>query len=233
MLIPLSALLADADNSIDRTLAAGIKDSFQLAVSETDSTEYKEIGSTAFVVNSSAMITTYQLDSKGSGPNASDDPMEESLDPLIAKYAGMISVDPQEINNYPLYRFIDQWYGIPYKWGGDDNTGIDCSAFSQKLYGSVFRVEIDRTARQQHRSAERIKDPENAAEGDLVFFRMHHVRVSHVGVYLANGYFVHASRSQGVVISNLSSKYWHRRYAGCGRVEKEDKGAYETGSSLQ
>jgi cell wall-associated NlpC family hydrolase len=148
---------------------------------------------------------------------------EVLVEPVITKYAEMISVEPSDITNYPLYHFIDQWYGTRYKYGGTDNRGIDCSAFSQKLYGKVFNVELVRTAREQHRIADKIKDYDEATEGDLVFFRIHRLRISHVGVYLANGYFVHASKSKGVVISNLSNKYWSRRYASCGHVEREDK----------
>lgn len=154
----------------------------------------------------------------------------DPIDPLASKYGEMISVDPQDINNYPLYRFIDEWYGVRYKYGGEDVTGIDCSAFSQKLYGKVYNKDIMRTARLQRKNSERIRHAYDAEEGDLVFFRIHRTRISHVGVYLANGYFVHASRSHGVMISSLDSKYWHRRFAGCGRIEHEEKTNLESDS---
>lgn len=153
-------------------------------------------------------------------------PAEE---PVINKYAEMISLEPAELNSYSLYKFIDDWYGTSYRFGGTDNTGIDCSAFSQKLYGNVYNTAILRTSHQQHRNCERI-DEEEAAEGDLVFFRMHHWRVSHVGVYLANGYFVHASRSHGVTISSLNDRYWHRRLAGYGRMERPEPENTESGA---
>ena len=206
-----------------------IKDTIPAIVSETDSTENKD--TVTIAVTKPAPVQIKQpVTADRTNQAAKDGSFKDPLDPLISKYADMISVDPVDINNYPLYRFINQWYGTRYRWGGDDNTGIDCSAFSQKLYDKVYSIDIYRTAKQQHRNCERIKDANDAEEGDLVFFRIHHFRVSHVGVYLANGYFVHASRSQGVVISNLSSKYWHRRYAGCGRIEKEDKSTYESDS---
>lgn len=149
--------------------------------------------------------------------------LDVRVDLLIQKYSEMIATAPEEFNNYSLYRFIDQWYGTRYKWGGNDNSGIDCSAFSQKLYGAIYNVNILRTARQQRRNCDYIEDYDDANEGDLVFFRIRRLRVSHVGVYLANGYFVHASRSHGVVISNLEDRYWQRRYAGCGHVAREEK----------
>lgn len=154
--------------------------------------------------------------------------ISQPTDPLLGKYASMVNVDAKYIGNPQLYRFIDEWYGTEYKWGGEDNTGIDCSAFSQKLYDEVYNVGLRRTSKQQHRESDRFKHIEDAMQGDLVFFRVRRFRISHVGVYLANGYFVHASSSQGVVISNLNDRYWHRRYAGCGRVEKDNSPASES-----
>ncbi len=148
--------------------------------------------------------------------------IEEATDPVITRYAEMISLEPSDISNYPLYRFIDKWYGVRYRWGGATTKGIDCSAFSQKLYSSVYNTEIKRTSKQQFRNCERFKKHTEATEGDLVFFRINRVRLSHVGVYLANGYFVHASRGHGVMISSLDNKYWRRRYAGCGRIAREE-----------
>ncbi len=147
---------------------------------------------------------------------------------LINKYAEMINLQPTEINNYSLYNFIDNWYGARYKYGGADKSGIDCSAFSQRLYEDIYGMDLERTARQQRRSCERIKQLADAKEGDLVFFHVRSFRISHVGVYLANGYFVHASRSKGVVISSLDSKYWRRRLATCGRVPKDEKEVSES-----
>ena len=153
---------------------------------------------------------------------------DEPADPTMSKYAGMMSVGLSEISNYSLYRFIDEWYGTEYKWGGNDLDGVDCSGFSRKLYEEVYRTDLLRTVRQQRRSCERIKDESNAAQGDLVFFRIRRLRVSHVGVYLTNGYFVHASRSHGVVISSMNTRYWQRRFAGYGRIEKDDTPASES-----
>jgi lipoprotein Spr len=219
--------IKDGSIVVVKDISIEVKDTIQSVAIETDSTENKD---TATVALAGAQPVQIKLpDAIGIASHVSAGATsDETVDPLIAKYAEMISLDPTEISNYPLYHFIEDWYGVRYRWGGEDNTGIDCSAFSQKLYGKVYGKEMYRTVKEQHKKAEKIKDADDAEEGDLVFFRIHHLRVSHVGVYLANGYFVHASRTQGVVISNLSSKYWHRRYAGCGRVEKEDKAVYES-----
>lgn len=154
--------------------------------------------------------------------------LDKETDILVTKFALMLEMEPDEIENLHLYKFLNDWYGVKYKYGGTNISGIDCSAFSQKLYGSIYTINLLRTSRQQHRHCEIIKKYDDAIEGDLVFFRMHRLRISHVGVYLANGYFVHASRSQGVMISSLNDKYWNRRYAGCGRMEREAKEAVES-----
>jgi hypothetical protein len=188
--------------------------------------EVATLSGNAESTRTSNIIVTYSdISADGSDADKTDATLllEDESDPVINKYAEMISVSPVDINNFPLFRFIDEWYGIPYKYGGADSAGIDCSAFSQKLYGRIYAVDIRRTSRQQHRQSEHIRKVDDAAEGDLVFFRIRSFRISHVGVYLANGYFVHASRSHGVTISSINDKYWHRRFAGCGHVTRDDK----------
>jgi lipoprotein Spr len=139
---------------------------------------------------------------------------------LTEKYAGMLGVLTKQITNYNLYQFIDEWYGVNYRIGGSTKTGIDCSAFVQRLYSEVFGVDLFRTAMEQFNNCIRLHNINEAIEGDLVFFHIHGRRISHVGIYLINDYFVHASRSQGIVISNLNDEYWHKYYACAGRLPK-------------
>ena len=102
--------------------------------------------------------------------------------------------------------------------GGCDASGIDCSGFAQKLYADVYGIDLLRTSAEQFHDCKRIKNTRDAQEGDLIFFIIRGKRISHVGVYLANNFFVHASTSSGVMISNLNEEYWRKHYAGCGRV---------------
>ena len=134
------------------------------------------------------------------------------------KYAEILGVQPKEITNKTLYQFIDKWYGTNYRLGGQDGSGIDCSGFAQKLYGEVYGIDLSRTSREQYSNCKRIKHAHDAREGDLVFFHIHSKRITHVGVYLANDFFVHSSSTGGVMISSLNEDYWHKYYAGCGRV---------------
>ncbi|MCB9046214.1 MAG: C40 family peptidase [Chitinophagales bacterium] len=143
-------------------------------------------------------------------------------DELLSKYATMIGLVPKAMSNYILYKFIDDWYGVKYSYGGTDKSGIDCSAFVQKLYEEVFCTELVRTSRDQFHSCKMVWDIDNLIEGDLVFFRTRGKRISHVGIYLANNFFVHAS-SSGVMISNITESYWSKRFAGAGKIPKGDK----------
>lgn len=119
--------------------------------------------------------------------------------------------------NKSLYTFIEEWYGTPYRFGGTGKTGIDCSAFTRQLYEEVYSLGLLRTSVEQFSKALFLRRDE-LREGDLVFFKIRSKRITHVGVYLYDGKFVHASVSQGVVISDLSDAYWTRYYAGGGRV---------------
>jgi lipoprotein Spr len=140
---------------------------------------------------------------------------------LQAKYAGMLGVLPGAISNFALYHFIEDWYNVRYRLGGTDKSGIDCSAFAQKLYESVFCTNLFRSAVEQFRTCELIFSTDSLKEGDLVFFRTRGRRISHVGIYLMNDHFVHASASHGVIISSLKEEYWNRNYAGAGKINKE------------
>lgn len=140
------------------------------------------------------------------------------MDWVKDKYATMIEVLPNQISNVMLYRFIDDWYGVKYRMGGTSKKGVDCSAFVQSLYKYVFDMDLVRTAGMQFNSSQIIKDPSELKEGDLVFFKVNSSRISHVGVYLRNNFFVHSASSKGVSIASLTSGYWSKYFAGGGRV---------------
>jgi len=131
-----------------------------------------------------------------------------------------IQENPMEIvQNKTLADFIKDWYGVPYQYGGDCKQGIDCSAFVQELYEEVYHIHLLRTAQQQFATSGHVRKWERLKEGDLVFFKIHSRHISHVGVYLGDGKFVHASFSSGVMISDLTDRYWTKYYAGGGRIQ--------------
>lgn len=138
------------------------------------------------------------------------------------RYAIMMDVEVEALDNESLYRYIGEWWGTPYRMGGDSRKGVDCSAFVQGLMSSVYGVSIPRVAREQKEQCERIQT-ENLQEGDLVFFNTRG-GVSHVGIYLHNSHFVHASTSGGVMVSSLEESYWKQRFLGAGRPAAQSPG---------
>ena len=143
-------------------------------------------------------------------------------DPLQFKYAILTNSPVEELNNPRLLLFMDQWYGVPYHYGGKTKDGIDCSAFTCLLISDVYNVnQLPRMSAEQYKATRRIPK-KDLREGDLVFFHTlgkgH--KVTHVGVYLYNNRFVHASVA-GVQISDLSEGYYLHHYVGAGRVVEE------------
>lgn len=132
------------------------------------------------------------------------------------KYAIRLNIPVEQVQNKSLYNVIDEWWGTPYRLGGTTHKGIDCSAFVQTIILGVFAVQLPRTAREQRGISEWIP-VDDLREGDLVFFNTRG-GVSHVGVYLHNNKFVHASTSSGVMISDLHDTYWSRKLIDAGRV---------------
>ncbi len=130
-----------------------------------------------------------------------------------------MDIPVESLNNMKLFSFIDDWYGTPYRFGGSTKNGIDCSAFSCSLMTAVFGIGLPRMAKDQYNVCERIKRDE-LEEGDLVFFHTTRKGISHVGVYLGNNKFVHASLNYGVTISDLNDPYYSRTFRGGGRTKQ-------------
>jgi murein DD-endopeptidase / murein LD-carboxypeptidase len=171
-------------------------------------------GNSAYTVNNNGVIADDNIYREGRHKK------HKKENTLLDKYANMMGVPDKKVNNYPLYSFIDEWYGVGYRMGGKDKNGIDCSAFVQKLYQEVYGTNVVRTSVEQFNSCVLKNDADDLREGDLVFFRINSHRITHVGVYLMNNYFVHASLSNGVMISSLNESYWQRSFAGGGEVPR-------------
>ena len=103
-----------------------------------------------------------------------------------------------------------RWRGTPYRLGGTGRNGIDCSAFVMIAFRNTFGIVIPRCTYDQVRVGTHINKARLRA-GDLVFFKTSRYS-NHVGIYLKNGEFAHASASRGVTISSLYNGYWQSRY---------------------
>ncbi len=117
-----------------------------------------------------------------------------------------------------LYSYLDKWLGTPYRYGGFSIKGVDCSGLTKLIYENVYGVSIARTAIEIVKYVKRLSSDDELKEGDLVFFNTRNNRVSHVGVYLGNNKFIHASTQQGVVVSSLESTYYKRTFLFAGRI---------------
>lgn len=119
--------------------------------------------------------------------------------------------------NTQLENYIQDWIGVPYKYGGLGKNGIDCSGFTLTVFNDVYNYELPRTALDQYNSGRKISST-YLNEGDLVFFRgVRGTGIDHVGIYLSDDKFVHASTSVGVTISDLSEEYYAKRFVGACR----------------
>lgn len=140
----------------------------------------------------------------------------ENASKLQLKYALLLDIEVEQVTNFNLFKLIDNWWGTRYRLGGNGKDGIDCSAFMQVLFASLYGITLPRTAKEQYGFSKRVSRTE-LKEGDLVFFNTIG-GVSHVGMYLQNNKFVHASKD-GVKISDLYEDYWSRHFIGVGRID--------------
>jgi hypothetical protein len=140
----------------------------------------------------------------------------EKLDSWQFKYALLLNREVESVTEKNLFSLIDEWIGTRYHYGGQSKSGIDCSAFSGIIYKQLYQIDLPRTARDQYAVCAKMERCD-LKPGDLLFFNTRG-GVSHVGYYLGDDYFVHASTKQGVVISSLTEDYYSARFISGGRI---------------
>lgn len=111
-----------------------------------------------------------------------------------------------------------RYLGVPYVWGGTSFGGVDCSGFVWAVFAKNG-IYLPRTADAQYEEGRHVSTRDLRA-GDLVFFQTYALGASHVGIYLGNGKFVHASSSNGVRVDQLAEDYYSSRYLGARRLAK-------------
>ncbi|MEE9442673.1 MAG: NlpC/P60 family protein [candidate division Zixibacteria bacterium] len=122
------------------------------------------------------------------------------------------AVDPIVMGN-----IIDRYLGKPYAGRSESERGYDCSEFIGAIYLDYNSVHLPRTTEKLWKTG-RIVERGDFFFGDLVFFDTGGKGVSHAGIYIGFDEFVHASSSNGIIISNMSEKYWKKRFLGARRV---------------
>ena len=144
---------------------------------------------------------------------------EESIS-TINRYEAKWGVDLPDDADTNLIKEIDSWLGVPYKYGGKDKSGTDCSGMVFSIYNNVYGFSLNRSSYDIIQNV--IKVPiEEAKFGDLVFFKIYKNRVSHVGIYLGDKKFIHASTQLGVRIDSLEMPYYRDRFYMAGRIKDE------------
>jgi hypothetical protein len=112
------------------------------------------------------------------------------------------------------------YLGVPYEYGGNDRNGIDCSGLSCQVYKSATKTLLPRSAREQYGAGRPVAN-EELQFGDLVFFNTTGRVPSHVGIYIEDDVFAHASVTRGVTFSSLESTYYKNRYVGARRIVRD------------
>ena len=129
-----------------------------------------------------------------------------------------LGLSNKEIKSSKLYSFVDDWYGVPYKFGGCQKSGVDCSCFTDVLYQQVYGLKTPRTCGDIYKSCQVISR-DKIKQGDILFFKINSNNITHVGVYLKDQKFVHASTSKGVIISDLNESYYKKYFYTAGRLK--------------
>jgi cell wall-associated NlpC family hydrolase len=153
----------------------------------------------------------------GVDPSTQPTPAESRLSGsrLVRRFAdGIINRSAQLA--VTLTRNAMRFLGVPYVFGGTSSSGFDCSGYVQHVF-AMLGYHIPRTADAQYYAGKRVTGA-TIAPGDLVFFQTYAAGPSHVGIYLGNDRFVHASSSRGVTVSSLHESYWSARYLGAKRL---------------
>jgi len=179
--------------------------------------------SVRFTSADDSMIVDLNLDLK--------DPDELPLEEPDIEISSLLTTEPKEENidvpgfDYTTIREkmlmeVIKYLNTPYKYGGNTKDGMDCSAFTQILYRDVFNINLERSARLQYNQGSVVAESEELKFGDLVFFNTRkRVKPGHVGIYIGDNLFAHASTKKGVTITALDYEYYSRVYMGARRFE--------------
>lgn len=119
-----------------------------------------------------------------------------------------------------MLKSIRSYQGVPYLWAGDTKRGMDCSGFTMKVFQESSNYTLPHNAAAQYKLGSKV-NIRQLKIGDLVFFRdIESKGVSHVGIYVGNDKFAHASLSKGVVYSSMNQEYYRKRYVSARRILK-------------
>lgn len=163
--------------------------------------------------DSQELVSTSTLAEKTSINKENLEAISSSLEGFISSSEFAKTFDKDEI----MFNFIE-YLNTPYLWGGTSKRGIDCSAFIQTIFYKAIGIELPRTSLEQSNVGEPV-EKSDLKFGDLIFFdTMRKGRVTHVGMYLGNGFFAHSGSRNGVSVASLDDEYYTRAYLKAKRV---------------
>lgn len=143
--------------------------------------------------------------------------IEFALDSNDVNYFYEMGLQLDSCSYTPLYNEMCNWLGTSYKYAGNSNKGIDCSGLVKTVFGKIFNLPLSGGSSDIFPLTIPI-EKEQLQEGDLVFFKIAKNRISHVGIYLSNNKFIHASVKLGVIISDLNEPYYKKYFYAAGRI---------------
>jgi len=132
---------------------------------------------------------------------------------------GKIPIEVNRVQRPELYAMIAKWSKYPYRYAGRTSKGIDCSGLVCEIQRTVYGRSYSGGSADIYPKLTKIPK-EELQEGDMVFFKIRKNKISHVGLYLGNNLFLHATTKAGVIVSDLDEEYYRRRYFGAGRDPK-------------
>lgn len=164
-----------------------------------------------FIVSVAAVILTACGSSRSTG----------SYKPAELSWPSKSETTAMAPQSQALLSAAHEWLGVPYRYGGNDRKGIDCSGLVLQVYKDALGIKLPRNSREQHDYCTAIAKG-SLTPGDLIFFATgkDKKRVSHVGIFIGDNLMIHASSSKGVILSDINSQYYSRTYAGSGIVDQ-------------
>lgn len=151
---------------------------------------------------------------------AREDDKKVDVDALRKKLStktGYSNITPRGLNRDAVLLDAVSYLGAPYKYGGNSKDGVDCSGFTCNVYSSAVKRLLPRSTKEQYQTGVPV-GKSDLQFGDLVFFNTAGHNPSHVGIYIEDDLFVHASVVSGVTISSLESTYYKNRFVGARRI---------------
>jgi murein DD-endopeptidase / murein LD-carboxypeptidase len=136
----------------------------------------------------------------------------------IKLFFAQYGINTDSVNNPDLFAQVYFWKGTRYQYAGHSLKGIDCSGFVAEMYRTSYCIALAGGSKDLYGQVDTVGRA-NLREGDILFFKIRKGQVSHVGIYLGNNKFAHASVHSGVVISDLDEAYYKKYYFTAGRLK--------------